>query len=235
MSATESDPVPGNNTANAQTTVSFGAYPRPKGATPSRFPLVPAMRACDPGSATLTHGPPLTHPSCASPALASGHLTVGSPDANGAPAGFAGFVKIRAIYETPPLDPGNGDQDDVGYDVSLSDVRNAAGLTDYTGELRVQAPLRLTDRDNSPSGNAPATMSDTSIEFDVPCTATANPYSGATCAVSTTAEALLPGLVKERKRAIWELGRVRVLDGGADGDADTGPNTLFAVSGVFVP
>jgi len=144
-------------------------------------------------------------------------------------------VKVRALYETPPLDPGDGDQDDVGYEVSLTDVRNAADLTDYTGELRVQAPLRITDRDNSYSGNAPATVTDTSIEFDVPCTATANAYSGATCGVSTTAEALLPGLVTERKRTIWELGKLRVLDGGADGDADTGPNTLFATQGLFVP
>ncbi len=235
VSATEGDPVPGNNSASAQTTVTYGAYARPKGATPARFALVPAFRACDSGQATITHGPPLTHPSCASPALASGHLTVGTPDANGAVANSAGFVKITAIYEPPPLDPGNGDQDDVGYQVNLTDVRNATGLTDYTGELTVQAPLRITDRDNSPSGNAPATMSDTTIDFDVPCTATASPSTGSTCAVSTTAEALLPGLVKERKRAIWELGKVRVLDGGADGDADTGPNTLFATSGLFVP
>ena len=53
--------------------------------------------------------------------------------------------------------------------------------------------------------------------------------------MSTTAEALIPNMVTERKRAIWALGRVRVFDGGADGDTATGPNTLFAVQGVFVP
>lgn len=233
--ATETDPIPANNTASTSTTVAYGAYPRPKGATPSRFSLVPAMRPCDPGAATLTHGPPLAHPSCASPALVSGHLTVGTPDANGASPNSSGFVKVTAIHETPPLDPGNGDQNDVGYEVTLTDVRNAAGLTDYTGELEVQAPLRITDRDNSYSGNAPATVTDTAIDFDVPCAATANPNTGATCAVSTTAEALLPGLLTERKRTVWELGRVRVLDGGADGDPDTGPNTLFAVQGLFIP
>jgi hypothetical protein len=37
-------------------------------------------------------------------------------------------------------------------------------------------------------------------------------------------------------RAIWELSKTRVFDGGADGDADTaGDNTLFAVQGVFIP
>ena len=235
VGAVEPDPLPGNNTAQAQTTVSLGGYARPKGATPIRVALVPAFRPCDSGSATLTHGPPLEHPSCGSPALASGHLTVGTPDANGTSANFAGHVRIDALGETPPIDPGNGDQADVAYQVSLADVRNAAGLSDYTGELRVEAPLRITDRENTFSMNAPATVVDTAIAFDLPCAATAAPAIGATCSVSTTAEALVPGFVDERKRAIWDIGRIRVLDGGADGDADTSPNTVFAVQGLFVP
>jgi hypothetical protein len=37
-------------------------------------------------------------------------------------------------------------------------------------------------------------------------------------------------------RAIWELGQVQVLDGGADGLASTpGDNTVFERQGVFVP
>jgi hypothetical protein len=117
----------------------------------------------------------------------------------------------------------------------MTDVRNASNGSDYTGELQVQATLRLTDRENAFSGNAPATMSDTTISFDAPCTATASTTTGATCSVSTTADALVPNTVKERNRESWELGKLRVFDGGADGDADTGPNTLFAVQGVFVP
>ena len=41
--------------------------------------------------------------------------------------------------------------------------------------------------------------------------------------------------VKETMRTIWQLGQVRVNDGGADGLVSTTPNTLFAVQGVFVP
>jgi hypothetical protein len=42
--------------------------------------------------------------------------------------------------------------------------------------------------------------------------------------------------VIEAKRSVWELGQVRVDDGGADSDADTtGDNTLFMVQGLFVP
>jgi hypothetical protein len=53
--------------------------------------------------------------------------------------------------------------------------------------------------------------------------------------VTTTADATVPGAVVEGKRAIWELGQIEVLDGGADGIASTGPNTVFARQGVFTP
>jgi hypothetical protein len=36
-------------------------------------------------------------------------------------------------------------------------------------------------------------------------------------------------------RSIWEIVEVQVFDGGADGIADTGPNSLFMTQGVFVP
>jgi uncharacterized repeat protein (TIGR01451 family) len=230
VTANEADAVPSNNVSHAPTTVVFGGYPRAKGATPTRVPLVPAFRVCEAAQATLMHGPPLAHPSCAAPDLASAWLTVGAT-----PANSSGFVKLEAIGEGPPIDPNNGDQSDVGYYMSLTDVRKASDNSDYTGELQVQASLRLTDRESSFSGNAPATMADTSISFNAPCTATASTTTGATCTVATTADALVPNTVKERNRESWELGRLRVFDGGADGDADTGPNTLFAVQGVFVP
>jgi hypothetical protein len=43
-------------------------------------------------------------------------------------------------------------------------------------------------------------------------------------------------MIKEGRRAIWQLGQVEVYDGGADGDADTAAgNTPFLDEGVFVP
>ena len=235
VTATENDPVPGNNASSATTTVQLGGYPRPKGADPLRVSLVPAYRTCEPDQANLTHGPPLASPSCAPPAQTSGFLTVGTPDANGKTANSVGSVLIYPLGEGPPIDPNNGDQADVAYNLSLTDVRKQADLSDYTGELEVQATLRITDRDNTFSGNAPATSQDASIAFSAPCAATASATTGGACSVSTTQEAIVPGSVDERKRAIWELGKVRVFDGGADGDTGTGPNTLFAVQGVFVP
>ena len=45
----------------------------------------------------------------------------------------------------------------------------------------------------------------------------------------------MAGVVREGRRSIWEIGQVQVFDGGADGDADTADNTLFAVQGTFTP
>jgi hypothetical protein len=36
-------------------------------------------------------------------------------------------------------------------------------------------------------------------------------------------------------RAIWQLGKVDVLDGGADGVANTNPNTRYLSQGYFTP
>jgi hypothetical protein len=70
----------------------------------------------------------------------------------------------------------------------------------------------------------------------VPCTPIASSQYGSTCTVSTTAESLVPGAIKEGGRAVWALGQVQVFDGGADAEIDTADdNTLFAVQGAFVP
>ncbi len=53
--------------------------------------------------------------------------------------------------------------------------------------------------------------------------------------MNTTADAVLPGVVAEGKRTIWQLAAVRVNDGGPDGLAATPANTVFATQGLFVP
>jgi hypothetical protein len=211
-------------------------YPRPKGATPLYASLVPAYNQCT--SPNRVHGPPdfpgnASNPdgSCAPPNQTSGQLTVGSPDANGAGASFVGSVKVNAL-------PGNtattADEADARYSISLLDVRKKSDLTDYTGQVQVTSSLRVTDRDNGPSETG--TGQDTSFSVTVPCTGTGSTTIGSTCALTTTADAVVgAGAVKENRRSVWQLGQVRVNDGGADGLVSTTPNTLFAVQGVFVP
>jgi hypothetical protein len=54
--------------------------------------------------------------------------------------------------------------------------------------------------------------------------------------VTTTLDAVQPGMVPEGKRSVWELGSIEVYDGGADDLAATpSGNTLFARQGVYVP
>ncbi len=210
-------------------------YARPKAATPMYTPLVPAHTPCT--SPNRVHAAPLSYNSCNPPSQTSGFATVGTPDANGVPAKSVGSLKLVAIGEVP-INTGNGNQSDVVIDFDISDVRNPGTLTDYTGGLRVRSALQITDRNNTPypGGPGPGTVVPATFEFNVPCATTADTTVGSTCSTSTTANAVLPGQVLERQRAIWELGRVEVHDGGTDGNPSTaGDNTLFATQGVFIP
>jgi hypothetical protein len=200
-----------------------GGYPHPKGATPLFAPLVIAYKECT--SPNSQHGAPLSYGSCVPPSQASDQLTVGSPDANGQAANSIGSVRYAVV-------PG-----DVQINFSMTDVRKKSDLSDYTGELQVNQSLRITDRDNGPDPTDPdpGTTEDIGFPVTAQCTATASTTIGSTCAVSTTADSVVPGSVTAGKRAIWQLGQVRVFDGGSDGDVGTAPNTLFATQGVFVP
>jgi hypothetical protein len=193
---------------------------------------VPAFKKCT--SSNRTHGAPLSNPSCAPPAQESSNLTIGTPDANGKAANSVGNVSFRAVsgnLTTP------ADEADVRLRAVTSDIRNKSDLSDYTGELLVWVRLRLTDRYNadSPSRNS-ATTQDLPFTFTLPCTATIATDRGSSCSVSTTADSLTPGTVVEGKRAIWDLAKVQVHDGGPDGLASTkSGNTLFEDQGIFVP
>jgi hypothetical protein len=207
----------------------LSGYVRPKGATPLRASLVPAFTVCS--ATNRTHGPPLAFGSCAPPAQASGELTVGTPDANGAPANSIGFVRLGVVAGDPSTP---ADEADVSVTMSITDVREQGTLADYTGELELSLGVRATDLANGPAGNEPGTVSDFTFPVTVPCAAT-DGSAGSTCAVTTTLDAVTPGAIVERKRSVWELGDVQVTDGGPDGVAATDPNTLFARQGIFVP
>jgi hypothetical protein len=193
---------------------------------------VPAFKACT--SSNGSHGAPLAEPSCSPSLPASEFLTVGTPEVNGKPAGATGTVDLEVVGESP-IDPGNGDQSDVLLSAQLTDVRRSSDLADYGGELQVATALRITDRYNGPFSDEPATASEVPLAFTMNCIPSADPSVGATCNASTTADAVSAGTVREGRRAVWALGPIEVFDGGADGVASTGGNTLFAHQGFFVP
>jgi hypothetical protein len=155
---------------------------------------------------------------------------VETPDANGKGANSAGEVVFRTIVGDPTTAT---DEADVSVNISLSDVRAATGLGDYTGELQEVSTVRITDHAN---GNGESgTVQAVPLGVTVPCASTPETTRGGSCSVSTSFDAVMPGAVLEGRRAIWELGQIQVLDGGPDGAAATGGNSLFAVQGVFVP
>jgi hypothetical protein len=228
------EPLVATDTDTAQDVYSASvvtSYARPKGASPFRASLVPAYKQCT-GAGNRTHGAPLAFPSCNPPVQASSFLTSGTPDANGRAANSIGSVSLVAV-------PGNtstiADEADAKIRVSLTDVRRASDLADYTGQLQLLPTLRITDKLNGSSPVDPATVADLSFPVTVPCSATSDTAIGAVCSVSTTADSVLPGTITEVKRTILQLGEVKVFDGGADGLAATPDNSVFAVQGVFIP
>jgi hypothetical protein len=205
-------------------------FPRPKGATPVRASLVPAFKSC--ASPNRVHGPALSFPSCAPPIQASSVLTIGSPDANQVPANFVGTVRWSAVAGNTSTETNEAD---VKVTVSLTDVRNNPSLTDYTGQVTAQADLQITDMSNAPETPEPGTMQSIKYQVPVSCVATASTSIGGSCAVDTTANALVPGTVTESRRTIWQLGQTEIKDAGPDGILGNADDTIFLRQGVFVP
>ena len=59
---------------------------------------------------------------------------------------------------------------------------------------------------------------------------------GSKCSIATDLQAVYPGSIKDTKRMIIEVGQVRVVDGGDDGDASTDDGAqTFLTQGVFIP
>jgi hypothetical protein len=206
------------------------SYARPRGATPLRVSLVPAYESCvDPNT---RHGAPLAFDACNPPVPASARLTVGTPEANGAPARSIGHVRLDVVVGNPAT---TADEADIRLELSLTDVRRATSLVDYEGEVEAIASLRLTDTLNGPERTDPATTMDFPLSLPTPCVATADESIGATCSIRATTDALVPGFMTEERRTVIKVSDVEVTDGGADDSAATDPNDVFAWQGVFVP
>jgi hypothetical protein len=217
--------------------LSSATHVRPKGATPLRVPTVPAYKACT--APNRTHGAPLAFPSCNPPVQTSNFLTIGSPDANGAGANSVGFVLLKVKTTSP---------EDVLITSSGSDVRckpatapsvcssaNAADGPDYSGGLQGNAVIRISDHYNGPGLNEAATVQDIPFPVNATCANTASTTEGGLCTANTSANATVPGSVKDLQRGVVEIQQIQISDGGADGQVATADNTLFSVQGIFIP
>jgi hypothetical protein len=217
--------------------LSSATHPRPKGASPLRAPVVPAFKACT--APNRTHGAPLAFPSCNPPVQTSNFLTVGSPDANGAGANSVASILLRVKATSP---------EDVLINSTGTDIRckpatsptvcgtaNAADGPDYSGELQGNAIIRISDHYNGPGLNEAATVQDIPFPVNANCVATASTTEGGFCSAATSANATVPGSVKDAQRGVVEIQQLQISDGGADGAVATADNTLFGVQGIFIP
>jgi hypothetical protein len=139
------------------------------------------------------------------------------------------------------------DEADVAITTRVTDVRCKAALapctggtlSDYTGTIEPVLTINFTDSYNGGTGNESATgappVFQPPFRAVVPCAATAGTAIGSTCSLTTSVDALVSGAVKEGKRAVWELGQIRVLDGGSDGSPANDERTTFATQGLFAP
>jgi glucose/arabinose dehydrogenase len=214
--------------------VRYGTPPpghlRPAGATPVKVSLVPGFVRCT--APNRKHGSPLAHDSCSPVQETSGYLTIGTPDVNSAPSSSTGSMSFGAVAGNAGT---SADEADVKVKVRITDVRKKTDLTDYTGQLQASFDMRITDNMNGPSLSDSATVSDNPLRYTVPCVATAAANIGSTCSITTTADAVVAGTVREGRRSVWQLGPARVFDGGSDGVASTSPNLPFMRQGIFVP
>jgi len=215
---------------------------RPKAAGVLNGSSVIGYDACT--TANRQHGPPIAFPSCNPPVQSSPYVTVGTPDANGAPANSTGLLKMKVQVGTP----GPPEDSDIILMGSLTDLRcntstacgsaNAAAGPDYTGSIQGTATIRISDHWNAIAaggGPDPATMVDVPFPVDTTCVSTAATTIGSTCTINTSANAVVPQSVKDGKRANIEVGAVQINDGGVDGITATTPNGRFATAGLFVP
>jgi hypothetical protein len=88
-------------------------------------------------------------------------------------------------------------------------------------------------------------VQDTSFAVPISCAANGGP-AGSDCNVNVTVDALVPGYVKEGKRALMSVTSVRMLDAGPDGSltppsgacppkCGSGDETTFLHQGLFAP
>ena len=159
-------------------------YPRPKGATPFRVPLAIAYNQCaSPNSPARRRR--FSVGSCSPPEQASDYLTVGTLDSNGRRPNSVG-VGPTTTSPAPAT---------WASSASLTDVRRKGSLADYTGELDVGQTVQITDRQNGSNQDVPATVEGTPSGSPCPAPATASTTIGASCAITTSFNAIVPGSV----------------------------------------
>ncbi len=224
----------------------LATHDHPADASPIHVELVPNFRQtisttqCTArGGLNSTHGAPLAFASCNPPAFITGTQ---------AHMGVAATSAVDITVVPGDTDPTNGDQADVTLVGSITDVRQGSATgADYDPsaigqDMTVVAKIRISDHYNTTTGqgcsattSCPATVIDTEFPVPVTCTATADPSVGSTCSASTTADGVVPDVVKENKTAIVQIFRIRGKDAGANATPGDTDDRDAAMQGIYIP
>jgi glucose/arabinose dehydrogenase len=208
-------------------------YEHPSAASPVQVSLVPVFRQCGTGAnpANGEHAAPLAVDSCNPPAPTVGVVA----HAGSSMTGSASLSVVAGDPSTP------ADEADVPFSVNATDIR-AGGPTggDYNPspsgpDLTLTPRFRLTDTANGPSALDSGSTVDQGFAVPVTCASTPDPAVGATCTATTSADAITPGSIKERKAMVLQLFRVRLDDSGPNGVRGDADDRLFAQQGIYVP
>jgi len=226
--------------------------------------LVPSFTPCNPPAVpNATHNPPLPETNaCEPPTMTATRGRIVQPGqamafpdkANPSDSVSNVYVTVQegdddATNNTP------ADQADVLLAGAITDAWDVVGGGDYnplsgsTPDLTAFASIRVADHnstanapntcDNTLAGAAecPAVVRDFNFTVPVFCTSNADPNVGATCQVNTTADTLIPGVVKEGARANIQIARIQIRDVGVNNTFELGggDDSLFLTQGIYIP
>jgi hypothetical protein len=120
-------------------------------------------------------------------------------------------------------------------DATVCSSANGADGPDYSGDLEFNAMIRVSDHYNGQNLNEAATVRDIPFPLRGTCVNTADTSTGGVCNITTSSCPLPEGCSTAGRRTVIELAQIEVIDGGADGNVFTDPNTVFLRQGLFVP
>jgi hypothetical protein len=231
--------------------MAYAGHPRPKSATPMTVKLVPAAQQCT--SPSGNHVAPLVLPACGHN-QSSSYLTLLGPDR---PAPWNGLANFTGYVTQQVINAGSASQDikvtvqtSNGAVVCLANGQGncsgGAGST-YNGKVLVVKKLRISDHGDSFPGcpyPCAGTMVDFSFQIGVQC-------SAGNCALVSSYNSVIPGMITTGLRGVIEEGQVEVHDAGLNGQlvaagaptsgvcppacVQDDPSTLFMVQGLFSP
>jgi len=240
----------------------MAAHARPNAATPFYVTMVTAMNPCTAPAgnpAGMKHGGTLAFASCQTGMGTSGptstNISFGSPGSPApAPAQGTGFARICTSAGCGGLAPANA-AGDMKVESVIMDVRctgstncapagpggsnNGAQTTqDYTGQVRLETTLRITDHANG--GTTSGTLRDVPVDFPGACVLNAGTGAlsapiGGTCTVNTSLNARYgAGASAAGRLANIEVENVSIRDGSVSGTSPATGLTAYS-EGILIP